>query len=678
MTSPKRLKVDIPPEVKGKLDGTTASASATVDSEEEDLIHKPAACTSAHASAIDEYIKSLSVGSFQPKSGKSYLTELDVGISAFVQPSVHSLTGIIKQRFSDFLVNEVDYTGKILHLEHLGEEKTPESKGADVVEIPKVIAELSALVGEDPGVQQLELILKDEVQNFEPIFLQPVDSKDKRKVIHEFFKSRLPEKVVTDSMTDFKIRIRPMDPKQKGKERVNRKLWETLGGEYLEFILYKENRDTMEILSHIAKFSGTSSKAYTFAGTKDKRGVTVQRVTGHKVLKESLIRAAPMLRGVKLGNFRYVPDAVKLGDLRGNHFVITLRNVQAKSEVNEPLENLVNSSMTSLKEKGFVNFYGMQRFGTRSISTHTVGVAMLAERWDVAVDLILMPKGDDREDLARAREHWASHRDPAAALDMFPRNSVAERAVLLSLVKQKGKNNYFQALSCIPRNLRLMYIHAVQSYVWNHMASERINRFGTRVVVGDLVVVQKPEGEKIMPVQIDEQDTEDGDGMTAHDSRLSRMFEVEYITTQEEADKRSINEVVLPLPGYTVKYPKNEIGELYASFMATFGLDPHKMKRKNREISLSGDYRRLLTKPDNVKWNIYSYNDPDVPLSLTDVDVLEGKPAPISVDGGSKIGMVCEFTLESSCYATMALREILKADTSAGFQTELNIEERKE
>jgi tRNA(Glu) U13 pseudouridine synthase TruD len=57
--------------------------------------------------------------------------------------------------------------------------------------------------------------------------------------------------------------------------------------------------------------------------------------------------------------------------------------------------------------------------------------------------------------------------------------------------------HFIVATSQIPRNLRLIYVHAYQSYVWNWIVSERIKMNPTSPIVGDLVFAEEKslEGE---------------------------------------------------------------------------------------------------------------------------------------------------------------------------------------
>jgi tRNA pseudouridine13 synthase len=52
------------------------------------------------------------------------------------------------------------------------------------------------------------------------------------------------------------------------------------------------------------------------------------------------------------------------------------------------------------------------------------------------------------------------------ALKALPQFMVGERAILEGL-KKSGASNYTGALMQIPRPLRMMYMHAYQSYLWN-------------------------------------------------------------------------------------------------------------------------------------------------------------------------------------------------------------------
>jgi tRNA pseudouridine13 synthase len=67
-----------------------------------------------------------------------------------------------------------------------------------------------------------------------------------------------------------------------------------------------------------------------------------------------------------------------------------------------------------------------------------------------------------------------------------------------------------------------------------------------------------------------------------------------------------------------------------------------------------------------------SYNDQTIPLIPTDRDRLEGKLLAGSIEGGKLAAVCLEFSLPSSCYATMALREATKTDTSVANQSTLN------
>ena len=65
------------------------------------------------------------------------------------------------------------------------------------------------------------------------------------------------------------------------------------------------------------------------------------------------------------------------------------------------------------------------------------------------------------------------------------------------------------------------------------------------------------------------------------------------VVTEEhlKSGQFTIHDVVLPLPGYDVVYPDNQLKDHYRQVMANDGLDIDNMKRKVRDYSLSGAYR---------------------------------------------------------------------------------------
>lgn len=84
--------------------------------------------------------------------------------------------------------------------------------------------------------------------------------------------------------------------------------------------------------------------------------------------------------------------------------------------------------------------------------------------------------------------------------------------------------------------------------------------------------------------------------------------------------------------------------------------------------------RKLLVKPSLMSWRWLRYNDVKQPLALTDMDRLNGTQEPQTVADGKYWALQMQFTLPTSTYATMALREVLRCDTSSGYQASLNQE----
>ncbi|KAJ1893034.1 multisubstrate pseudouridine synthase 7, partial [Kickxella alabastrina] len=308
--------------------------------------------------------------------------------------------------------------------------------------------------------------------------------------------------------------------------------------------------------------------------------------------------------------------------------------------------------LEGIRQTGFVNYYGMQRFGTQSVASHTVGLAMLKSQWKQAVELVLCPRAGDAKDMAGARALWAGGQISEALAALPSRGALAERSILQDLVQQQqkaGVSNWAAGFACIPRNLRLMYVHAYQSYVWNTAASRRLQLYGVAgAVPGDLVVEAgdlAPDAGRVQPV----------------------------VVTAETAHQYSVYDVVLPLPGWDVRYPENRVAAVYNGIMGKDGMSPERMaEHPMKEYRLAGAYRHVVIRPRDFSHQWMRYRDDKLPLARSDSDRIEGKHEPESIEFGELVALKLEFDLPSSAYATMLLRELMRQETAAGHQTALS------
>jgi tRNA pseudouridine13 synthase len=71
--------------------------------------------------------------------------------------------------------------------------------------------------------------------------------------------------------------------------------------------------------------------------------------------------------GVQLGSFGYRKSGLQLGALAGNTFTLTLRGIKAEDK------EKVAEAVRSLRQSGFINYFGLQRFGAGRVPTHEIG-----------------------------------------------------------------------------------------------------------------------------------------------------------------------------------------------------------------------------------------------------------------------------------------------------------------
>lgn len=528
--------------------------------------------------------------------------------------------------------------------------------------------------------------------------LPPANDKDKRRDLHQWIRNRLSFCARADTISgsedtpeDKIIRIWHV---RFEKEMPNYKAFENnrsakhssdnqrppKGMKFLKFVLYKENMDTGIAINQLQRQSGKQRKLRIgYAGNKDKRGVTSQFVTApantpiHLLCKCNDYNSKSQGGGntkdsgvsvLRVGNFQYVENDLRLGSLQGNRFEVALRNITAQDESGKPSRDLLEKAVESIRSNGFVNYFGMQRFG-KFHDTHLTGIEIIKGNFEKAVDIIMSPKSGERESIQRAREAWKKRFDDVTSDERktaekkvaeklvrdFQRGMTSELAILQSLAR--FPLDYKRAFSCIPKTLRMMFVHAFQSFLWNAAVSARL-RQDPEVQVGDLVFAEgyQPDRDTHATVKVLSQADIDG-------------------------AKYSILDVVFPLFGYKSVLPSNTSGEILESLMADQGITREMLKKlEDRDFNCPGDYRKIICKASDVTCRIINYSDPLQPLIQTDlmkVNNVDIEASEAENDSNGLLGMTISFTLPSSAYATIFLRELMKRPTSSEYQSKLSL-----
>ena len=376
-------------------------------------------------------------------------------------------------------------------------------------------------------------------------------------------------------------------------------------GEWVIVRVKKRNWDTMNFVRVLSNKLRISQKRIKFAGTKDKRAVSVQyfsiRVKDKSEverLKEIKIKDAE----VEIVGFSGKP--IELGELKGNVFRVTIRSVKNVENVPKIEEELI--------ARGTPNFFGLQRFGSIRFITHEVGKCILKRDYENAFWIyVAKPFEGENEETKKVRKILWETRDVKFGLRELPKYLRYERVLLQKL--REGKDEKTSLLS-LPDNLKMMFIHAYQSYIFNNVLSDRIEEFES------LKFVEK--GDWVDFVKLNEHYTFAEDFVKVHDYNYKRVkFLVE----------RGLCSLAIPLPGYETELGDDWTSERIKYYLERDGISLNDFKHEFKEFSSKGSYRvaDMLIEHTGFK---YELNE-DVRFS---------------------------FYLPKGCYATVLLREFVK------------------
>ncbi|KAI9908028.1 hypothetical protein PsorP6_016495 [Peronosclerospora sorghi] len=703
------------------------------------------------------------------------IAEEVAGIAGFLTPSQPGFKGILKHRFEDYVVHELDYHSKlpvtlqsvakksksvqmafqecvlgfVIGVQSRAEEATIEvqqkkdevigfvrhvarklqrlsheqRKLGDIAKEAYHLRQLVVLVTKELGTKQgkefeqfLEKVEQKRVE-FEAnaqetgsaadpnaalaaaegltFYLGGLNDKADRVFIHETMRKYGKSKIVADTLNigsdTAVIRVRPQFAvKLLHGDRSNRREWPVGQPDFLQFTLYKRNKDLHAVITQLASMLKVSPTCFSYADVKDKRGITTQLCTVYRVEKERAQTALKPNGSKKLedqqllvGDFRYVSRKLELGECAGNRTAMVIRSLP--EDENELSEDAVRQAVRSWEMHGFINFFGLQRFGNSSTSHHLLGRTVLRKDYKLAVLLLLRPQEGEASKIRAAREHFRQHKDVAAALRMLPPFLIPERATLEGL-QQHGINAHEMAFNCIPKSIRASYVEAYQYFVWNEMASLRISKFSsTSAIVGDLVLLKSGEA-----LNATSEPTRKRQRMAQH-TQKSPVPEVVEVT-EATVGQYSIDDVVLPLPGHAIKYPGNAIGAAYRKMLTTDGIDmnAHFGPDGSQTYVLDGLYRYLVQKPTRVSFRLERYRDPTKPLIRNDVDRILAHASPSSTAEATTEMELNEETDNAPCYralvlefdlgygsdATIAIRELMKQSSSdlVNWQTHASVE----
>ncbi|WP_323171190.1 tRNA pseudouridine(13) synthase TruD [Natrialba sp. PRR66] len=410
--------------------------------------------------------------------------------------------------------------------------------------------------------------------------------------------------------------------------------------------------DTNDFAARISDALGVSRERINWAGTKDKYAVTTQLFSVYSTDAVNL----PDINDAELEPLGRAGRSLEFGDLAGNAFEVVISDPAEPANATDIARELRafgsfdgkfgrtdgdsdggpttdGSGATEPSDSapiGVPNYFGQQRFGSRRPVTHEVGLEIARGDWEGAVMAYLgAPTEAEPDGTQAARSFIEETRDWQQALDRFPNRLRYERSMLHELAAcdgDPGPDDFRAALESVPSNLQRLFVHAAQSYAFNLLLGERLERGlpFDRPVAGD-VVCFTDTGDDV-PAELTLPDTD----------RLQRVDErrIQSVTRHCERNRAF---VTAPLVGTDTELADGEPGEIERDVLDDLGLRPG-------DFDLPGEFHSTGTRR--------------AILVRTALGIEQAGEA----ERDDSDALTLSFSLPKGSYATVVLREFMKVD----------------
>lgn len=239
-------------------------------------------------------------------------------------------------------------------------------------------------------------------------------------------------------------------------------------GETVYADIVKIGIPTLEAIDRIAKSLNVSASQIGYSGMKDAIAITSQKFSFRRISRDKIKDLK--LPNIYFKNIIVSKGALQPGNLQGNRFNIFIRT----NNLYNP--NLLMEKLKHIKEVGFYNFFGTQRFGGVRGIGHKLGLILLRGNYELAVKAFLVAQGKNEiplvQDLRnKAKAIYGNWKEMIKIYDQMPYTFSGEIKVLKALTHEP--DDYINALLAIKEQVKL-WAYAYGSLLFNKKISQLV------------------------------------------------------------------------------------------------------------------------------------------------------------------------------------------------------------